>query len=303
MKNIIYFTSVILGIVAFSSCSKNKLHFDVEIVKGAEFQIFNDLAEKSSESAAASKLQCVVIDDKDTIATENYPLDARNVIPSAADTLYTSRFFVREPGTYNLKAWKKHSDAKAGADPDYEGTFTITERKQTVHIYNWNMDPVVLDGDYPYIRSDRPNTTEYIYFNFINMFQEGTYTDDHSQMNPTTKRLQYQMRLKNENWPDMPIGKTEWQNIGEPVAFGEQTGFCPLIVPNNGQGFAGGIEIGKIGYWAVTVYTRVLDADTGEEFVGEDYHTSIKLGRFLHHVAYTKNKPSNGVLCYQFYAL
>lgn len=301
MKNIKYFTLAILALIALSSCSKHKIYFDSENVtaNSAEFQLFNDLAERSGEGAAVSRLECVVLGERDTLATSTYPLNTRNVIPSGS----TTRFFVREPGTYTIKAWKLHSDAKAGAEPNYTGTFTITARKQTVHIFNWNMDPIVLDGDYPYIRSDRPNSTEYIYFNFINVFQEGTYSADHSQMSPSTKRLQYQMRLNNASWDGMPTGRTEWQNIGEPVGFGEQTGFCPVVVPNNGQGFTGGIAVDKIGYWAVTVYTRVLDADTGEQFIGEDYWSGIRLGRFLHHVAYTKNKPANGVLCYQFYAL
>ena len=124
-----------------------------------------------------------------------------------------------------------------------------------------------------------------------------------SQMKPTTKKLQYQMRLDNINFSGLPLGKTEWQNIGNPVAFGEQTGFCPIKVPNNGRGFRGGLGLTQLGAYRVTVYTRIIDAETGTEVVGEDYWSEIRLGRFLHHVAYTKNVPANGVMCFQFYAL
>lgn len=300
MKSIKYFTLVILAFVALSSCSKHKIYYHIDPVPEniAEFQIFNDLAVRSGEAAALTTMNCVVLGATDTLAYASYPLNARNVIPSGS----TTRFFTKEPGTYQLRGWLSYADAVAGLDPDYETTITLTAGKQMVHIYNWLQDALVMDYDYPFIRADRPNSTEYIYFNFINVFQEGS-TTDYAAMHPTTKRLQYQMRLNNLNWDGMPTGRTEWQNIGEPVGFGEMTGYCPVVVPNNGQGFSGGISIGAVGYWSCTVYTQIVDADTGLPIVGEDYWSSIRLGRFLIHTCYTKNVPANGVMVYQFYAL
>lgn len=300
MKSIKYFTLVILAFVTLSSCSKHKLLLHTEDVPegSAEFQIFNDLAVRSGEAAANTTMYCVVLGTNDTLAYGSYPLNARNVIPSGG----TTRFFVRKPGVYQLRGWKSYDNAKAGLDPDYETTITLTAGKQMVHIYNWLDDALVMDYDYPFIRADRPNSTEFIYFNFINVFEEGS-TTDYAAMRPTTKRLQYQMRLNNLNWDGMPLGRTEWQDIGEPVAFGEMTGYSPVVIPNNGQGFSGGIAIGAVGYWACTVYTRILDADTGLPIVGEDYWSGIRLGRFLIHTCYTKNVPANGVMVYQFYAL
>ena len=121
-------------------------------------------------------------------------------------------------------------------------------------------------------------------------------------MQPTHRRLQYQMRLNNVSYTEMPLGRTEWQDIGEPVAFGEMTGYCPVVVPNLGIGFTGGVANVR-NYYTITVYTRILDADTGTEIVGEDYWSSIRLGRFLIHTCYAKDIPANQVLCYQFYAL
>ena len=246
MKNIKYFVLTLLSVLALSACSKHKIYYETEYIANdvAEFQIFNDLAIRSGEAAANTTMNCVVLGTNDTLAFKAYPLNARNVIPSGG----TTRFFVRKPGSYQLRGWKKYEDAVAGLDPDYETTIVLTTGKQMIHIYNWYQDALVMDYDYPFIRADRP------------------------------------------------------QDIGEPVAFGEMTGYCPIVVPNFGIGFTGGVS-SLMDYYQVTVYTRILDADTGAEIVGEDYWASIRLGRFLIHTCYAKDIPANEVLCYQFYAL
>ena len=299
MKNIKYFVLTLLSVLALSACSKHKIYYETEYIANdvAEFQIFNDLATRSGDAAANTTMNCVVLGTNDTLAFKAYPLNARNVIPSGG----TTRFFVRKPGSYQLRGWKKYEDAVAGLDPDYETTIVLTTGKQMIHIYNWYQDALVMDYDYPFIRADRPNSVEFIYFNFINVWQEGS-TTDYTAMHPTNKRLQYQMRLNNVSYDGMPTGKTPWQDIGEPVAFGEMTGYCPIVVPNFGIGFTGGVS-SLMDYYQVTVYTRILDADTGTEIVGEDYWTAIRLGRFLIHTCYAKDIPANEVLCYQFYAL
>ena len=299
MKNIKYFT-LLLVVVALASCTKHKILFETEPVSPttAEYQLFNDLAIRSGEAAANTTLNCVVV-GTDTVATTTYPLNARNVVPSGS----TTRFWTCKPGTYAIKGWKKMDDARNGVNPDYEGSVTLVAGKQMVHIYNWFKDPICIDSDYPYIRTDRPNSTEYIYFNFINLWQEGSVSD-YAAMNPTTHRIRYEMRLNKLKTDEYgPAGKTAWQPIGEPVGFGEATGFCPVVVPRKGKGYTGGPAENAIHYGQVTVYTRISIDETDEVLYTDDYWSNIRVGRFLTHTMYAKDRPANGVYVFQFYSL
>lgn len=305
MKSIKYLVVFALGALAFVSCNKHEIKYQVTEVTSsdAEFQIFNDLASTSGQTASATQLGCIVLGDNDTLAIGTYPLAARNAIPSGN----TTRFFVRKPGNYTMKAWKSYDAAKANSAPDYQGSFALVAGKQMVHIYNWFQDPVVIDDDYPYIRPDRPNSVEFIYYNIINMLQElnpgETDVNDHTKLHPTTRRLQYKMRLNNTLADNGPIGRTEWVNIGEPISFGESTGFCPIVVPNKGRGYTGGPAAGAITSGYVRVYTRIEDADTGEILQDEDYWGSQYCGRFYIHTIYPKDLPANEVFIFPFVAL
>ena len=312
MKSIKYFTLAILALVALSSCSKHKILFDVDPVTAddAEFQLFNALAARSGETQAFTTLNCVILGTNDTLATGSYPLYGRNMVPSGN----TTRFFVRKPGTYQIRGWRSYAGAKAGEAPEYEGTMTLVAGKQYIYIYNWYQDPINIDGDYPYIRPDRPNTVEGAHYDFINLWEmptggmttaawlatkdaNGSGTPDHTLLAPTTVHLQYYVQLNKTSTDEYgPAGRTEWQPIGDPVGFGEATGFSFFNIPNKGRGYTGGpggVNVITSGY--VRVYTQILVAETSEQVEYNDYWTPY-CGRFYVHTCYQKGQPSKSAV-------
>lgn len=269
MKKILKSLAFLLTVVfTLSACEKHEIIYNADEINGnevAEFQLLNFIP---SATTAGTLFNAVVLNDTDTIATANYPLKNYNGIPFGS----TTRFFTRKPGTYTIKCFK----SAGSTTPDYEGSFTLTAGKQEVYLHSWTADPLILDANYPYgnginsITGTASDTT--LHLNFVNMWYE-------SEGVPCSSRVQYQYRFRSYS-----NGYTEWQDIGDAVGFGEQTGFQSIPIPNKGIGYYGGPG-SSITSGYITVYTRSVRIDTGLVLpLKNDSWSSLGFGRYVNHV-------------------
>lgn len=269
-----YFALAVAAVFTLSACEKHEIQYPVEVLGSdmAELQFYNAIP---TASTTAGNLVYVVLNNTDTIATPNYPINRYNGIPFGS----TTRFFVRKPGTYNIKAFiAAHNPDKGDFAPDLDLNFTVSAGKSVVYLHSWTEDPIVLDANYPYgnadnaMTGDKTDTTAWI--NFVNMWYETAGVK-------CSFPVQYQYAVRPNG---VALADLEFHDLGTPVSFGEQTGFNAWLVPNKGIGYVGGPNSG-ITSGSCTIYTRSLKASTGEMIHTDiDYWTSQGVGRYVNHV-------------------
>ena len=278
MKKIFKSLVVVLAVVlSVSACSKHEILYNADPISSdmAEFQLFNAIP---SLSAAQSGFNVIVLNSTDTIATANYPLSRYNGIPMGS----TTRFFVRKPGSYTIQCYL----TAGSTTPDYESTFTLSAGKQVIYLHSWTDAPIIKDALYPYGQGTRimsgKQSDSLLFINFVNLWYSANGVS-------STDQLQYQYALlvsgkKTSTLNYTNISDPQWTNIGEPITFGEQTGFVAIPIPNMGVGYTGGPStLVTSGY--ATVYTRTVDVTTNTVLpTSIDYWTSISCGRFYNHI-------------------
>lgn len=143
-----------------------------------------------------------------------------NAVPSGS----VGRFYATASGDVNIKLYK-------GTDLElvYDKNAKLTSGKQNVFVYDFNKDPIVFDNGYPYETNTTMDTDSTCWVKFYNFLyeKEGEYS---------TLKLQYQYQYTTGDGT-----KSEWLNIGSPVAFGESTGWQPITVIKsvfNSSGYA-----------------------------------------------------------------
>ena len=114
------------------------------------------------------------------------------------------RFFTVDPGEVNIKLYKGTSEVLV-----YDQNVTLTEGKQNIFIYDFDEEPIIFDNGYPYVANVTEDTDSTTYVKFYNFLFE-------TEGVPTDLKLQYQY---------VDPRTSELVNIGDPVAFGETTGF------------------------------------------------------------------------------
>lgn len=143
-----------------------------------------------------------------------------NAVPSGS----VGRFYATASGDVNIKLYK-------GTDLElvYDKNAKLTSGKQNVFVYDFNKAPIVFDNGYPYETNTTMDTDSTCWVKFYNFLyeKEGEYS---------TLKLQYQYQYTTGDGT-----KSEWLNIGSPVAFGESTGWQPITVIKsvfNSSGYA-----------------------------------------------------------------
>jgi len=276
---IIKYLSLILAVTLVASCEKEPIEYDANpIGEVAEFQL-NYVVPVTT--AAANNITKVEINGQ-LYANNTAPLKTYNAIPSGS----AGRFYTVNPGTVNIKMYQ-------GTDMDqlvYDQNTTLTVSKQNVFVHDFNQPPVVIDNGYPYIRREVVETDSTTWVKFYNFLYETAGV-------PTTLRLQYQYVSHRTG---------ELVNIGNPVAFGESTGWEQVLLLKT--------DIVSSGSRRIDYKIKVID-DNGA-VVGDlqvmksngtyasysDYWTGY-LGRRAHHIfcGYRAASPTSGVRL--FYAL
>lgn len=255
IKNI----SLILMVILAISCDKHEIEYDTKSIdRMAEFQLHYFVPVTATSSNYIYRIEI----NNSLYANTTGPLNTYNAVPNGS----VGRFFTVEPGEVNIKLYKGTSEELV-----YDRTTTLTNGKQNVFIYDFDEDPIVFDNGYPYVANITEDTDSTTYVKFYNFLFE---TDGV----PTDLKLQYQY---------IDPTTDELVNIGEPVAFGETTGWQPVKLIKDVYNSSG----------STRVYYRMKVVDDNGNIV-EDlqlYNSSSKyvsysdywtgyIGRRVHHV-------------------
>ncbi len=276
---IIKYLSLILAVTLMASCEKEPIEYDANpIGEKAEFQLHYVVP---VTTASANNITKVEINNQ-LYSNIKAPLNTYNAIPNGA----AGRFFIANPGTINIKMYQ-------GTNMDqlvYDQNTTLTLGKQNVFVHDFNQPPVVIDNGYPYIRREVVETDSTTWVKFYNFLYETAGV-------PTTLRLQYQYISHRTG---------ELVNIGDPVAFGESTGWEQVLLLKTDLVSSGSRRIDyriKVidDNGAVVGDLQVMKSN-GSYASYSDYWTGY-LGRRVHHIfcGYRAASPTSAVRL--FYAL
>jgi hypothetical protein len=222
---IMKYLSLVLVLAIAVSCEKNEITFDTTPATDmAEFQLHYFVP---VTSGAANNITKVEINGQ-LFANNKAPLGTYNAIPSGG----VGRFYTVNPGNVNIKMYQGTDMATLV----YDQNVSLTKGKQNVFVHDFNLPPVVFDNEFPFISNVTAHTDSTTWVKFYNFLYETSGV-------PTGLKLQYQ-------YID-PRDATKLINIGQPVSFGETTGWQPVKIVKS-------IEISS-GYARVDYRIKVID--------------------------------------------
>ena len=210
---ILKYIGLVLGITLAVSCDEHEIEYNTTTVSDlAEFQLHYFVPVTANSS---NNIYRVEINDS-VYANSTAPLYTYNAIPSGA----VGRFFTVNPGEVNIKLY-------LGTDEElvYDQHVALTAGKQNIFVHDFNQEPVVFDNGYPYVSNITLDTDSTCYVKFYNFLYE-------TEGVPCDLKLQYQY---------VDPRTDEMVNLGEPVSFGETTGWQPVKVVKsiyNSSGYA-----------------------------------------------------------------
>jgi len=205
MKKFRFSIIAFAALLVLGSCTKHKLWFPMDEFNGAEIQIHYM---EPITNVAANYIDSVYVNDvlyssKDGGGTL-YPY---NGVPC----MDVGKFFGVKAGNINIKFMR-------GGEVIYDRNITVEAKKQNVIVHDLNADPIILDNKYPYwhdrgsegATAETWGTDSVCKFMFVNLLYESPGV-------PYPGKLQYQYRLHDAKEDD------PWNNLGDPVGFGEAT--------------------------------------------------------------------------------
>lgn len=209
---------MMLGMI---SCEKHEIEYmTTPVDKGlAEIQLHYFVP---VTAIADNNIYKVAIGNQEYVNNGAAVISTYNAIPSGS----VGRFYAVQAGDVNIKLYK-------GTDMElvYDKTINLSTGKQNVFVYDFDEEPIIFDNGYPYDTNITTNTDSTCWVKFYNFLYEkdGEYCP---------LKLQYQYQYTK----DPKTGeKSEWINIGNPIGFGETTGWQPIQVIKsifNSSGYA-----------------------------------------------------------------
>jgi hypothetical protein len=276
---ILKYLSLIMAITLMASCEKVPIEFDAEPIGNvAEFQLHYVVP---VDATTANRITKVEINGQ-LYANITAPLNTYNAIPSGS----VGKFYIVSPGSVNIKMYQ-------GNDMDvlvYDQNVALTAGKQNVFIHDFNLPPVVLDNGYPYIRRETVETDSTTWVRFYNFLYETAGV-------PTDLRLQYQYVSHRTG---------QLVNIGNPVAFGESTGWEQVLLIKTDLVSSGSRRIDykiKVVDNAGNILGDLQVMNSSGNFVSySDYWTGY-IGRWVHHIYCGMRAANPRAAVRLFYAL
>ena len=257
---ILKYISLALFVLSMVSCEEHEIEYETTDLSDdvAEFQLHYVVP-----VTATSSNYIYEVDVNDSLyANSTAPLTTYNAIPNGA----VGRFYTVDAGEVNIKMYMS-----TDLDLVYDQNTTLTAGKQNIFVYDFNEAPIVFDNGYPYESNTTEDTDSTCWVKFYNFLYE-------SEGVPTTLKLQYQY---------VDPTTSELVNVGDPVSFGETTGWQPVKVIKS--------VYNSSGYGTVYYKLKVVDDEgnvTGDlqlwnsssKYVNySDYWTEY-IGRRYHHV-------------------
>lgn len=278
MKKLRNILTIMLAAASLASCDKQEINYQAEKISddAVQFQLFfmNPIT-----AVATNNINRVELNGK-LLANQTSPLNVSNFIPSGA----VSKFYVTESGSANLKFYQ---GAVTSLNLAYDQTVNIPAGKNQLFVHDFTKPPVVLPypTPFPTVTTERTGTTAWIRFYNFMYETEGV---------PTSLRLQYQWQYTTDNETG---AKSDWSNLGSPVAFGEATGWEPVTVNKT-------VEI-SAGTARIDYRIRLIGADGSDQgsllvgAAGAEYADwwNAQVGRVYNHVfaGYRAGTPAVGI--------
>ncbi|RHL12752.1 MULTISPECIES: hypothetical protein [Bacteroides] len=259
------FIGLCLIAVSAVSCEKHEIEYMTT-------PISNDMAEIQLHyfvpvtATATNNIYKMEIGRQEYVNNGAAVVSTYNAVPSGS----VGRFYTTAAGDVNIKLYK-------GTDLElvYDKNAKLTSGKQNVFVYDFDKDPIVFDNGYPYETNTTMDTDSTCWVKFYNFLyeKEGEYS---------TLKLQYQYQYTTKEG-----SKSEWKNIGSPIAFGESTGWQPITVIKsifNSSGYA------RIDYKIKVQdengeYTQDLQVwNSNGKYVSYSDYWNGYIGRRYHHI-------------------
>ncbi|AUC86600.1 hypothetical protein CW731_00160 [Polaribacter sp. ALD11] len=160
----------------------------------------------------ANSINMVELNER-LLTNETSSLPTFSYIPRGA----VGKFFTTESGIANLKL---HKGAVANLDLVYNRDIDLPVGKSNVIIHSFDEAPIIIENKVPYPTITTANTGETAWVKYYNILYEAPGV-------PTLLKLQYQYQYTTDNETG---DKSDWINVGNPVAFGEATEWEPVTV-------------------------------------------------------------------------
>lgn len=293
MKNIVKIVSLLFVLVTLgTACEKHVIEYDSYNLpkESAEFQLHYFVP---VVAGAANNITKVEINNQ-LYANNTTPITPYNAIPSGGVGL----FFTAPSGVTNIKLYRGPN-----AELVYDQNTTLIPGKQNVFVHDFNKPPVVIDNGYPYTKITTDSTGTFAWVKFYNFLYETPGV-------PTTLKLQYQYQYNMDPGPATTHTnqKSDWINLGSPVAFGESTGWELVpVIKHADRLITQGAEridyrIRMIGANGEDLGPLKVRNSTGSMVDYGDWWNAT-IGRRMHHIfaGYRAATPISSVR--QFYAL
>lgn len=254
MKFFKYLTYSLALMLMVVSCDEHEILYETEPAAEAEFQLhyFEPVANN-----AKNYIDSVYVNGKKfSCINGGGQLQPNNFVPSGS----VGRFFAVPAGNTKLQLYRKGSIV-------YDKDINLVKGKQNVVVHDMDADPIILDNGYPYqhvsgLASAATWATDSLAtIKFVNVLYE-------ADGKPYEGKLQFQ-------WQN-PRTKV-WENLGNPVAFGEATDRAPILIVKtvfNSSGYC------NLYFRMLTEDNEVLQvANAGGKFNNYSLYRQCNIGR------------------------
>lgn len=212
MKKVNKILLFIISAILFAACEKNVVEYDAVLIDESTTTQFQIYYMAPVVAGAANNISKIELNGK-LLVNSTTPLNTYNFVPSGS----TSRFFTTKPGKVNLKLYR---GPEATATLAYDQDFDLPAGRYNLVVHDFAKPPVLVEYQMPLpsVTTEFTGTTGWI--KFSNFLYETAGI-------PTTLKLQYQFQYTVDN---VTAQKSDWLNLGKPVAFGESTVWEPVTV-------------------------------------------------------------------------
>ena len=264
-----YFYNILLifGVFVFIACEKHEVEYDTVSLNSeiSEFQIHYVVP---INAVPANNITKIEINDQ-LLTNSTAILGTYNSVPSGR----VGRFFTTKVGDNNIKLYMNKNSLV------YDQVCTFTRGKQNVFVYDFNKPPIVFDNEYPYTANVTEHSDSTAWVKFYNFFYEKKDT-------PSDLKLQYQYQYV-KDYNVKPNLKSDWINLGKPIAFGETTGWQSVVINKTVVISEGTAQLG--------FRIKVIDADgtdlgelqvlnSADKYVNYSEFKTCAIGRRYHHI-------------------
>lgn len=216
MKNIKYLLFSAFAAVALVSCTKHSLSFapEEDASDMAQFQI--TYVEPIAVNAN-NAIDSVYVNNKLVAGSTGAGQLAVNGTYPYGPSSATGTFFTAPKGDVNIKFYRKGNLV-------YDRSVTLNSGKYELFVYKLDKDPIVLDNLYPYKGNPDRATTETFNTDSIARIRFYNFAFKGDNNTPYPGKIQYQWcHDKSKGATGRGGADGNWQNIGDPVGFGEAT--------------------------------------------------------------------------------